>query len=68
MNWLRQRWMKLSPRGQLAVIPVAIVVLALCAFAVRNWAIGSTDDADAPPDVPGKIGQDLQQLHEAVTG
>lgn len=51
-----------------AAAALAVLVLALGALAITDQR-GSNDTVVQPlpaPDVPGKVGQDLQRLHEAV--
>jgi serine/threonine protein kinase len=68
MTKLRQRWRQLSPRSQLLAVGIAILVVVLCVIAVTSLVTSSTSKFEVPPGVPDEIGQDLQQLHKAVTG
>lgn len=59
------KWTEFSTRGRLVFMAVLLSVVVVCIVLVVNSSGGG--NAPSPtPVVPGKMGQDLQQLHDAV--
>ncbi len=56
----------LSTRMQLMLIAVLTLIVVACIGIVVSSAGDGSAPRDRAPDVPGKIGQDLQSLHDAV--
>ena len=60
------RWTEFSSRWRAAVILALLFVVVVCIFLLANATGDSNPRPDQAPQVPGKIGQDLQSLHDAV--
>ena len=54
-------WWKARPMRAMAATAIVVVVIALGYF-----AFGPTGTTTDSPDVPGKIGDDLQRLHDVI--
>jgi len=57
---------QVSTGAQLVFLALLVLIVVACVGLVINSAGEGTPVRDQAPDVPGKIGRDLQSLHDAV--